>query len=108
MVHLVDSIEIEATSDTINKVKKVVPSAREIVICSIKAGHDNSGTVFIGGSDPSYPLKAGEGEDGIIVPNLEEIFYNFDTSGDKLHILIYQDPRVFDLRENILKEHNGK
>ena len=99
MVHLFQAFikTVESTTDA----HKVSQNSRTAIRTRIKANVDNTGVIYVGG----YPLVAGESEDDIFLPILDEIFYYGDTLGDKLHILIYEDPHVHAIREQIYAKY---
>jgi hypothetical protein len=100
MVHLFQAFV--KTVETVNTVRKISENSRTAIKTRIKANVNNTGVVYIGGGDVltnGYPLVAGESEDDIYLPILDEIFYYGDTANDKLHILVYEDPHIHEIRK---------
>jgi hypothetical protein len=106
MVHLFQAFikTVESTTEA----HKVSQNSRTAIRTRIKANVNNTGVVYVGGQDVvtnGYPLVAGESEDDIFLPILDEIFYYGTVLGDKLHILIYEDPHVHAIREQIYAKY---
>lgn len=100
MVHLFQAFV--KTVEDVNTVKKLSENSRTAIKTRIKASVNNTGTMYIGGSDVltnGYPLVAGESEDDIYLPILDEIFWYGDTASDKMHVLVYEDPHVHEIRK---------
>jgi hypothetical protein len=100
MVHLFQAFV--KTVETANITKKISENSRTAIKTRIKANVNNTGTMYIGGQDVlthGYPLVAGESEDDIFLPILDEIFWYGDTVGDKLHVLVYEDPHLHEIRK---------
>jgi len=100
MVHLFQAFVKNV--EQVNTVKKISENSRTAIKTRIKANVNNTGTMYIGGGDVltnGYPLVAGESEDDIYLPILDEIFYYGDTAGDKLHVLVYEDPHIHEIRK---------
>jgi len=107
MVHLFQSFV--KTVEIVNTGSKLSQNSRTAIRTRIKANVNNTGTIYIGGQDVltnGYPLVAGESEDDIFLPILDEIFFYGDTLNDKLHILIYEDPHVHAIRKQIFAKYN--
>jgi len=107
MVHLFQAFikTVESTTEA----KKLSQNSRTAIRTRIKANVNNTGVIYIGGQDVlnnGYPLVAGESEDDIFLPILDEIFYWGDTLGDKLHILIYEDPHLHSIRKKIFAKYD--
>lgn len=101
MVHLLQSIEVLIKE--VDVPQKVTSNSSKAVTFKIKADSSNTSICYIGGSSPTYPLEQGASEDGIGLPILDEIFVKSATAGDKIHILIYEDPHIHNIREIIFQ-----
>jgi hypothetical protein len=100
MVHLFQAFV--KSVESVNTTKKISENSRTAIKTRIKANVNNTGVIYIGGQDVltnGYPLVAGESEDDIFLPILDEIFYYGTVSGDKLHVLIYEDPHIHEIRK---------
>ena len=108
MVHLLQSMVATVETATLNVAKKLTTNNARGIKYFIKADVDNVSDILIGGSSPTYPLSAGESISELGLPLLDEIFYQGATNNDKLHVLIYEDPAIHELRDSIAKLITGK
>ena len=107
MVHLFQSFI--KTVENVDEAHKISQNSRTAIRTRIKANVNNTGTIFIGGQDVvtnGYPLVAGESEDNLFIPILDEIFFYGDTAGDKLHVLVYEDPHLHSIRKKIFEKYD--
>jgi len=107
MVHLFQSFV--KTVENTNEGHKISQNSRTAIRTRIKANVNNTGTIFIGGQDVvtnGYPLVAGESEDNLFIPILDEIFFSGTTAGDKLHVLVYEDPHLHSVRKKIFEKYD--
>lgn len=103
MVHLFQSFTI--TIKKVNVPVKLAENSRTGVSFRLKADHDNTGTILIGGSNPTYPMKAGEAESELALPLLDECFVQGDVLEDKLICLVYEDPHIHAIRQQLFASY---
>ena len=107
MVHLFQAFV--KTVETVNEAHKLSQNSRTSIRTRLKANVDNTGVIYIGGQDVvtnGYPLVAGESEDNLFIPILDEIFFYGTVAGDKLHVLIYEDPHLHSIRKKIFAKYD--